>query len=135
MRELIDSEEYRNAKGKLTFAVGKDIEGKIVIGDIASMPHMLIAGTTGSGKSVFTNSIILNILFHASPEEVKLILIDPKKVEFPMYNGIPHLLIPVVTEPLKAAGALGWAVNEMMRRYKIFEANGTKNLEDYNQLP
>lgn len=134
MRELIDSEEYRSAKGKLTFAVGKDIEGKIVIGDIASMPHMLIAGTTGSGKSVFTNSIILNILFHASPEEVKLILIDPKKVEFPMYNGIPHLLIPVVTEPLKAAGALGWAVNEMMRRYKLFEANGTKNLEDYNQF-
>ncbi|MDO5124922.1 MAG: DNA translocase FtsK [Ruminococcus sp.] len=134
MRELIDSDDYRNAKGKLTFAVGKDIEGKIVIGDIASMPHMLIAGTTGSGKSVFTNSIILNILFHASPDEVKLILIDPKKVEFPMYNGIPHLLIPVVTEPLKAAGALGWAVNEMMRRYKLFEANGTKNLEDYNQF-
>lgn len=134
MRELIDSDEYRNAKGKLSFAVGKDIEGNIVIGDIASMPHMLIAGTTGSGKSVFTNSIILNILFHASPDEVKLILIDPKKVEFPMYNGIPHLLIPVVTEPLKAAGALGWAVNEMMRRYKLFEANGTKNLEDYNQF-
>lgn len=134
MRELIDNEEYRSAKSKLSFAVGKDIEGKIVIGDIASMPHMLIAGTTGSGKSVFTNSIILNILFHASPDEVKLILIDPKKVEFPMYNGIPHLLIPVVTEPLKAAGALGWAVNEMMRRYKLFEANGTKNLEDYNQF-
>lgn len=133
MRELIDSEEYRNAKSKLSFAVGKDIEGKIVIGDIASMPHMLIAGTTGSGKSVFTNSIILNILYHASPEEVKMILIDPKKVEFPMYNGIPHLLIPVVTEPLKAAGALGYAVNEMMRRYKVFEANGTKNLEDYNK--
>ena len=134
MRELIDSDDYRNAKGKLTFAVGKDIEGKIVIGDISSMPHMLIAGTTGSGKSVFTNSIILNILFHASPDEVKLILIDPKKVEFPMYNGIPHLLIPVVTEPLKAAGALGYAVNEMMRRYNLFEANGTKNIEDYNQF-
>ena len=134
MRELIDSDAYRNAKGKLTFAVGKDIEGKIVIGDIAAMPHMLIAGTTGSGKSVFTNSIILNILYHASPDEVKLILIDPKKVEFPIYNGIPHLLIPVVTEPLKAAGALGWAVNEMMRRYKLFEANGTKNLEDYNKF-
>lgn len=134
LRELIDSDEYRNAKGKLSFAVGKDIEGKIVIGDISSMPHMLIAGTTGSGKSVFTNSIILNILFHAAPDEVKLILIDPKKVEFPMYNGIPHLLIPVVTDPLKAAGALGWAVNEMMRRYKLFEANGTKNLEDYNQF-
>ena len=134
MRELIDSEDYRRAKGKLSFAVGKDIEGNIVIGNIASMPHMLIAGTTGSGKSVFTNSIILNILFHASPDEVKLILIDPKKVEFPMYNGIPHLLIPVVTEPLKAAGALGWAVNEMMRRYKLFEANGTKNIEDYNEM-
>lgn len=134
LRELIDSEEYRSAKGKLSFAVGKDIEGNIVIGDISSMPHMLIAGTTGSGKSVFTNSIILNILYHAAPDEVKLILIDPKKVEFPMYNGIPHLLIPVVTEPLKAAGALGWAVNEMMRRYKLFEANGTKNLEDYNQF-
>lgn len=134
LRELIDSDEYRNAKGKLSFAVGKDIEGNIVIGDIASMPHMLIAGTTGSGKSVFTNSIILNILFHAAPDEVKLILIDPKKVEFPMYNGIPHLLIPVVTDPLKAAGALGWAVNEMMRRYKLFEANSTKNLEDYNQF-
>ena len=134
MRELIDSDDYRRAKGKLSFAVGKDIEGNIVIGNISSMPHMLIAGTTGSGKSVFTNSIILNILFHASPDEVKLILIDPKKVEFPMYNGIPHLLIPVVTEPLKAAGALGWAVNEMMRRYKLFEANGTKNLEDYNEM-
>jgi S-DNA-T family DNA segregation ATPase FtsK/SpoIIIE len=134
MRELIDSDNYRRAKGKLSFAVGKDIEGKIVIGDISAMPHMLIAGTTGSGKSVFTNSIILNILFHASPDEVKLILIDPKKVEFPMYNGIPHLLIPVVTEPLKAAGALGWAVNEMMRRYNLFEANGTKNLEDYNDM-
>ena len=134
MRELIDSSDYRRAKGKLSFAVGKDIEGNIVIGDISAMPHMLIAGTTGSGKSVFTNSIILNILFHASPDEVKLILIDPKKVEFPMYNGIPHLLIPVVTEPLKAAGALGWAVNEMMRRYKLFEANGTKNIEDYNEM-
>ncbi|MBQ9374867.1 MAG: DNA translocase FtsK, partial [Ruminococcus sp.] len=132
MRELIDSDEYRNAKSKLSFVVGKDIEGKIVLGDIASMPHMLIAGTTGSGKSVFTNSIILNILFHASSEEVKLVLIDPKKVEFPVYNGIPHLLMPVVTEPLKAAGALGWAVNEMMRRYKRFEENGTKNIEDYN---
>ncbi len=134
MRELIDSPDYRRAKGKLSFAVGKDIEGNIVIGDISAMPHMLIAGTTGSGKSVFTNSIILNILFHATPDEVKLILIDPKKVEFPMYNGIPHLLIPVVTEPLKAAGALGWAVNEMMRRYKLFEANGTKNLDDYNEM-
>lgn len=134
LRELIDSEEYRKAKGKLTFAVGKDIEGNIIIGDIAKMPHMLVAGTTGSGKSVFTNSIILSILYHASPGEVKLILIDPKKVEFPIYNKIPHLLIPVVTEPLKAAGALGWAVNEMNKRYLMFEANNVKNLQEFNDM-
>lgn len=134
LRELIDSEEYRKAKGKLTFAVGKDIEGNIIIGDIAKMPHMLVAGTTGSGKSVFTNSIILSILYHASPDEVKLILIDPKKVEFPIYNKIPHLLIPVVTEPLKAAGALGWAVNEMNKRYFMFEANNVKNLQEFNDM-
>lgn len=134
LRELIDSEEYRKAKGKLTFAVGKDIEGNIIIGDIAKMPHMLVAGTTGSGKSVFTNSIILSILYHALPDEVKLILIDPKKVEFPIYNKIPHLLIPVVTEPLKAAGALGWAVNEMNKRYLMFEANNVKNLQEFNDM-
>lgn len=134
LRELIDSEEYRKAKGKLTFAVGKDIEGNIIIGDIAKMPHMLVAGTTGSGKSVFTNSIILSILYHASPDEVKLILIDPKKVEFPIYNKIPHLLIPVVTEPLKAAGALGWAVNEMNKRYLMFESNNVKNLQEFNDM-
>lgn len=134
LRELLDSEEYRKAKGKLTFAVGKDIEGNIIIGDIAKMPHMLVAGTTGSGKSVFTNSIILSILYHASPDEVKLILIDPKKVEFPIYNKIPHLLIPVVTEPLKAAGALGWAVNEMNKRYLMFEANNVKNLQEFNDM-
>ena len=134
LRELIDSEEYRKAKGKLTFAVGKDIEGNIIIGDIAKMPHMLVAGTTCSGKSVFTNSIILSILYHASPDEVKLILIDPKKVEFPIYNKIPHLLIPVVTEPLKAAGALGWAVNEMNKRYLMFEANNVKNLQEFNDM-
>lgn len=134
MRELIDSKPYRQEKGLLKFAVGKDIEGNIVMGDITSMPHMLIAGTTGSGKSVFTNSIILNILFRCSPDEVKLILVDPKRVEFPIYNGIPHLLIPVLTEPLKAAGALGWAVNEMNRRYALLEANGVKNLEEYNEF-
>ena len=134
LRELIDSNDYRKSKSKLSFAVGKDIDGNIVMGDIATMPHMLIAGTTGSGKSVFTNSIILNILYHATPDEVKLILIDPKKVEFPVYNGIPHLLIPVVTDPMKAAGALGWAVNEMMRRYNLFEANGVKNIEDFNEF-
>lgn len=134
LRELIDSDEYRNASGKLTFAVGKDIEGKIIVGNIAKMPHLLVAGTTGSGKSVFTNSIILSVLYHASPSEVKMILIDPKKVEFNIYNRIPHLLIPVVTEPLKAAGALGWAVNEMNKRYLQFEANNVKNLEEFNEM-
>lgn len=134
LRELIDSDEYRKAQGKLTFAVGKDIEGKIVVGNIAKMPHLLVAGTTGSGKSVFTNSIILSVLYHASPEEVKLILIDPKMVEFKLYDRIPHLLIPVVTDPLKAAGALGWAVNEMSKRYKQFEANNVKNLEEFNDM-
>lgn len=134
LRELIDSEEYRNSDGKLTFAVGKDIEGKIIIGDMAKMPHLLVAGTTGSGKSVFTNSIILSILYHASPNEVKLILIDPKQVEFKAYDNIPHLLIPVVTEPLKAAGALGWAVNEMEKRYSQFTASGVRNLEGFNNM-
>ncbi|MBQ8967561.1 DNA translocase FtsK [Ruminococcus sp.] len=134
LRELIDSDEYRKAQGKLTFAVGKDIEGKIVVGNIAKMPHLLVAGTTGSGKSVFTNSIILSVLYHASPEEVKLILIDPKMVEFKLYDRIPHLLIPVVTDPLKAAGALGWAVNEMNKRYKQFEANDVKNLAEFNDM-
>lgn len=133
IRELIDSDEFRKSKGKLEFAVGKDIEGNIVMGDISKMPHLLVAGTTGAGKSVFTNSIIMNILYKASPEEVKLILIDPKQVEFPIYNGIPHLLIPVVTEARKAAGALGWAVAEMMRRYKTFADNGVRDLEDYNE--
>lgn len=133
IRELIDSDEFRNSKGKLSFAVGKDIEGNIVMGDISKMPHMLVAGTTGAGKSVFTNSIIMNILYKASPEEVKLILIDPKQVEFPIYNGIPHLLIPVVTDARKAAGALGWAVSEMLKRYKKFADNGVRDLEDYNE--
>lgn len=133
IRELIDSDEFRSSKGKLEFAVGKDIEGSIVMGDISKMPHLLVAGTTGAGKSVFTNSIIMNILYKASPDEVKLILIDPKQVEFPIYNGIPHLLIPVVTEARKAAGALGWAVAEMMRRYKLFADNGVRDLEDYNE--
>ena len=134
LRELIDSEEFHKAKGKLSFPVGRDIEGKIIVGDIAKMPHMLIAGTTGSGKSVFTNSIIMSILFNASPDEVKLILVDPKQVEFPVYNGIPHLLIPVVTEARKAAGALGWAVTEMLKRYKIFADNGVRDLGDYNAM-
>ncbi len=134
IRELIDSSEFRNSKGKLSFAVGKDIEGNIVMGDISKMPHMLVAGTTGAGKSVFTNSIIMNILYKASPDEVKLILIDPKQVEFPIYNGIPHLLIPVVTDARKAAGALGWAVSEMLKRYKKFADNGVRDLQDYNEF-
>lgn len=134
IRELIDSDEFRNQKSKLGFPVGKNIEGNIICGDIAKMPHLLIAGTTGSGKSVFTNSIIMSILYNASPDEVKLILVDPKQVEFPIYNGIPHLLIPVVTEARKAAGALGWAVTEMMKRYKIFSDNGVRDLGDYNKL-
>ena len=134
IRELIDSSEFRSSKGKLSFAVGKDIEGNIVMGDISKMPHMLVAGTTGAGKSVFTNSIIMNILYKATPDEVKLILIDPKQVEFPIYNGIPHLLIPVVTDARKAAGALGWAVSEMLKRYKIFADNGVRDLEDFNEF-
>ncbi len=134
IRELIDSDEFRNAKGKLCFPVGRDIDGKIIIGDISKMPHILIAGTTGSGKSVFTNSIIMSILYNASPDEVKLILVDPKQVEFPVYNGIPHLLIPVVTDAKKAAGALGWAVTEMLKRYSIFSDNGVRDLKDYNKL-
>lgn len=133
IRELIDSPEFRSLKSKLGFPVGKNIEGNIVCGDIAKMPHLLIAGTTGSGKSVFTNSIIMSILYNASPDEVKLILVDPKQVEFPIYNGIPHLLIPVVTDAKKAAGALGWAVTEMMKRYKIFSDNGVRDLGDYNE--
>jgi len=134
LRELLESPEFKNAKSKLTFGVGKDIAGNVIIGDIAKMPHMIIAGATGSGKSVCTNSIIMSILYHAAPEEVKLILIDPKIVEFRVYDGIPHLLIPVVTDPKKAAGALNWAVQEMLRRYDIFAKNSVRNLEDYNRI-
>ncbi len=133
IRELIDSEEFRSMKSNISFPVGKDIEGKIITVDIARMPHLLIAGTTGSGKSVLTNSIIMSILFNASPDEVKLILIDPKQVEFPVYNGIPHLLIPVVTEAKKAAGALGWAVTEMMKRYNMFANAGVRDIKEYNE--
>lgn len=134
LRELLESPKFRNAKSKLTFGVGKDIAGNVIIGDIAKMPHMIIAGATGSGKSVCTNSIIMSILYHAMPEEVKLILIDPKIVEFRVYDGIPHLLIPVVTDPRKAAGALNWAVQEMLRRYDIFAQNSVRNLADYNRI-
>ena len=132
LREILESDLFRNSKSKLAFAVGKDIAGNAIVGDVAKMPHMIIAGATGSGKSVCTNSIILSILFHATPDEVKLILIDPKIVEFRIYEGIPHLLIPVVTDPKKAAGALNWAVQEMLRRYQQFAAQNVRDIYDYN---
>ncbi len=134
LREMLESEEFANSKSKLSFAVGKDIAGKVIIGDIAKMPHVIIAGATGSGKSVCTNSIIMSILYKASPEQVKLVLIDPKIVEFKVYDGIPHLLIPVVTDPRKAAGALNWAVQEMLKRYKIFADNNVRDLMGYNEI-
>ncbi len=132
IREMFSSPAFQNNKSKLTFAVGKDIAGNIILGDIAKMPHVIIAGTTGSGKSVCTRSIIMSILYNATPEEVKLILIDPKIVEFKVFEGIPHLLIPIVTDCKKAAGALNWAVNEMMRRYQMFAEAGTNDLKSYN---
>lgn len=132
LREILESDNFKNSKSKLTFAVGRDIAGNAVVGDIARLPHMIIAGATGSGKSVCTNSIIMSILYHATPDEVKLILIDPKIVEFTVYEGIPHLLIPVVTDPKKAAGALNWAVQEMQRRYQLFADNSVRDLQDFN---
>lgn len=134
LREILESGPFHNSKSKLTFAIGRDIAGTAVVGDIAKLPHMIIAGATGSGKSVCTNSIIMSILYNAAPTDVKLILIDPKIVEFTVYNGIPHLLIPVVTDPKKAAGALNWAVQEMQRRYQIFADNSVRDLGDYNSL-
>ena len=134
LREVIDSNEFNSSKGLSTFAVGKDIGGSCIIGNIAKMPHMLIAGTTGSGKSVCMNSIIISLLYKASPEDVKLIMVDPKMVELANYNGIPHLMIPVVTDPKKAAGALQWAVTEMMRRYKTMSDAGVRDLESYNSI-
>ena len=133
IREIIDSKEFKDAKSKITFAVGKDIAGKAIVADLKSMPHLLIAGSTGSGKSVCINSIITSILYKAEPDEVKLVLIDPKVVELGNYNGIPHLLIPVVTEPPKAAAALNWAVAEMTDRYKKFAENQVRDLESYNE--
>ncbi|MCR4901694.1 MAG: DNA translocase FtsK [Butyrivibrio sp.] len=132
-RDLLESDEYKNFDAKLTFAVGKDIGGKVVVTDIAKMPHLLIAGSTGSGKSVCINTIIMSIIYKSSPEDVKLILIDPKIVELSVYNGIPHLLIPVVTDPKKAAAALNWAVAEMTARYKKFADAGVRDLKGYNQ--
>ncbi|MGN0998250.1 MAG: DNA translocase FtsK [Faecousia sp.] len=134
LREVIDSAEFSRAKSKSSFAVGKDIGGSCIVGNIAKLPHMLIAGTTGSGKSVCMNSIIISLLYKASPEDVKLIMVDPKMVELGIYNGIPHLLIPVVTDPKKAAGSLQWAVTEMMRRYKAMSDAGVRDLESYNSI-
>ncbi len=132
-RELIDSEAFKNSKSRISFAIGKDIGGQTIIGDIAKMPHMLIAGSTGSGKSVCINTIIMSILYKAKPDEVRLIMVDPKMVELTAYNGIPHMLIPVVTDPKKAAGALNWAVQEMERRYKLFARYNVRNLEGFNK--
>lgn len=134
LREILSSQEFRSSDSKLAFAVGKDIAGNNIVGDVAKMPHVIIAGTTGSGKSVCTRSIIMSILYNASPDEVKLILIDPKIVEFKIFEGIPHLLIPIVTEAKKAAGALNWAVNEMMRRYQMFADDGATDIKSYNAL-
>ena len=134
LRDVIDSNEFSKAKSKSSFAVGKDIGGNCIIGNIAKLPHMLIAGTTGSGKSVCMNSIIISLLYKASPDDVKLIMVDPKMVELGIYNGIPHLLIPVVTDPKKAAGSLQWAVTEMMRRYKSMSDAGVRDLEAYNSI-
>ncbi|MEG1857227.1 MAG: DNA translocase FtsK [Pseudoflavonifractor sp.] len=132
IREVIDSNAFRDNPSKVSFAVGKDIGGNCIVGNIAKLPHLLIAGTTGSGKSVCTNSLIVSLLYKSTPEEVRLIMVDPKMVELGIYNGIPHLLIPVVTDPKKAAGALQWAVTEMMKRYRAFAEAGVRDLATYN---
>lgn len=134
LRDILESKEFTNHASKLSFSVGKDISGETVVADIGKMPHLLVAGATGSGKSVCINSLIMSILFKASPEEVKLLLVDPKVVELGIYNGIPHLLIPVVTDPKKAAGALNWAVQEMINRYKLFADKGVRDLKGYNAM-
>ncbi len=134
LRDLFESSEYQNFSSKLAFAVGKDIAGKVVVTDIAKMPHLLIAGATGSGKSVCINTIIMSLIYKAKPEEVQMIMIDPKIVELSVYNGIPHLMIPVVTDPKKAAAALNWAVAEMTNRYKKFADTGVRDLKGYNKL-
>ncbi len=134
LREVIDQQQYKNAKSKLTVALGKDITGEFVYSDLVKMPHLLIAGTTGSGKSVCLNSMIVSILYNATPDEVKLLMIDPKQVEFTIYNGIPHLLVPVVSDPRKASGALAWAVTEMLTRYKTFSENSVRDISGYNSI-
>ncbi|MCQ2483839.1 MAG: DNA translocase FtsK [Clostridia bacterium] len=134
LREILETPVYQNAKSKLNVALGKDIAGNTICADIAKMPHLLIAGTTGSGKSVCLNAMIVSILMNATPDEVKLVMIDPKQVEFTVYNGIPHLLVPVVSDPRKAAGALGWAVTEMLQRYKMFSEKAVRDIKGYNRL-
>ena len=134
LREVIESNEFSAANKNLSFCLGKDIGGNCVVSDLSKMPHLLVAGATGSGKSVCINALIISLLYKYSPEEVKLLLIDPKVVELNVYNGIPHLLIPVVTDPKKSAGALNWAVNEMSRRYKVFAENNVRSIEGYNEL-
>ncbi|MVB11850.1 DNA translocase SpoIIIE [Caprobacter fermentans] len=134
MRELIESNSFTVARSHLTVALGRDIAGGVAVSDLAKMPHLLIAGATGSGKSVCINSMIISLLYKSSPEDVRFLMIDPKVVELGIYNGIPHLLVPVVTDPRKAAGALGWAVNEMLKRYKIFAARNVRDLSAYNSL-
>lgn len=134
LREVLDSKEFTSTNKNLAFALGKDITGKCIVGDLSKMPHMLIAGATGSGKSVCINSLIISLLYKYSPDQVKLLMVDPKVVELSVYNGIPHLLIPVVTDPKKAAGALNWAVNEMNKRYNLFSQMKVKNIESYNNL-
>ncbi|MDO5141005.1 MAG: DNA translocase FtsK, partial [Eubacteriales bacterium] len=131
-RDILESEQFRNSRSKLCWGLGLDIGGNTVISDIAKMPHILVAGTTGSGKSVGINSLIMSVLYRAAPSEVRMILVDPKQVEFTVYNGIPHLLTPVVTTPEKALSALNWAVAEMNRRYKLFQSSGTRNIASYN---
>ena len=133
LREVLESEEFENNKSKLTVALGKDVAGNIQLADIAKMPHVLIAGSTGSGKSVCINTIITSIIYNAKPSEVKMVMVDPKVVELSVYNGIPHLLIPVVTDPKKAAGALAWAVQEMDNRYNLFASKGVRDIKGYNK--
>ena len=132
LREIIDSDSFRNSKSRLNVALGRDIQGEVTCADLAKMPHLLVAGTTGSGKSVCLNTMIMSLLYNATPDEVKLIMIDPKKVEFTVYKSIPHLLVPVVADPRKAAGALSWAVAEMDKRYALFADHGVRNLQGYN---
>ena len=133
LKEVLESDEFKNNDSKLSVALGKDVAGNAVVANIAKMPHVLIAGSTGAGKSVCINTIITSIIYNGKPSEVKLVMVDPKVVELSVYNGIPHLLIPVVTDPKKAAGALAWAVQEMDNRYNLFAERGVRDLSGYNK--